>query len=53
MLESLIAFKRAGCDGVLTYFAPRGARRHRWPARMTEADDPTSGGCLARRREMC
>jgi len=23
MLESLIAFKRAGCDGVLTYFAPR------------------------------
>jgi len=23
MLESLSAFKRAGCDGVLTYFAPR------------------------------
>ena len=23
MIESLIAFKRAGCDGVLTYFAPR------------------------------
>jgi porphobilinogen synthase len=23
MLESLIAFKRAGCDGVLTYFAPK------------------------------
>jgi porphobilinogen synthase len=23
MLESLIAFKRAGADGVLTYFAPR------------------------------
>jgi len=23
MLESLMAFKRAGCDGVLTYFAPR------------------------------
>ena len=22
MLESLIAFKRAGADGVLTYFAP-------------------------------
>ena len=22
MMESLIAFKRAGCDGVLTYFAP-------------------------------
>jgi porphobilinogen synthase len=26
MWESLIAFKRAGCDGVLTYFAPRVAR---------------------------
>ena len=23
MTESLLAFKRAGCDGVLTYFAPR------------------------------
>jgi porphobilinogen synthase len=26
MVESLMAFKRAGCDGVLTYFAPRIAR---------------------------
>jgi porphobilinogen synthase len=26
MLESLLAFKRAGCDGILTYFAPRAAR---------------------------
>ncbi len=26
MMESLLAFKRAGCDGVLTYFAPRVAR---------------------------
>lgn len=26
MLESLMAFKRAGCDGVLTYFAPEAAR---------------------------
>ncbi|HBS50463.1 MAG TPA: porphobilinogen synthase [Rhodobacteraceae bacterium] len=26
MLESLMAFKRAGCDGVLTYFAPDVAR---------------------------
>ena len=26
MLESLIAFKRAGADGILTYFAPRAAR---------------------------
>jgi porphobilinogen synthase len=26
MLESLIAFKRAGADGILTYFAPRAAK---------------------------
>jgi len=26
MVESLVAFKRAGCDGVLTYFAPAVAR---------------------------
>ncbi len=26
MLETLIAFKRAGCDGILTYFAPAAAR---------------------------
>ncbi|MEM9709166.1 MAG: porphobilinogen synthase [Pseudomonadota bacterium] len=26
MVESLLGFKRAGCDGVLTYFAPRMAR---------------------------
>jgi len=29
MLESLIAFKRAGADGVLTYFAPRVAEKLR------------------------
>jgi len=27
MLESLIAFKRAGADGVLTYFAPMVAEK--------------------------
>jgi porphobilinogen synthase len=27
MIESLIAFKRAGADGVLTYFAPRVAEK--------------------------
>jgi porphobilinogen synthase len=27
MMESLLAFKRAGADGVLTYFAPRVAER--------------------------
>jgi porphobilinogen synthase len=26
MMESLLGFKRAGCDGMLTYFAPRVAR---------------------------
>jgi porphobilinogen synthase len=26
MMESLMAFKRAGANGVLTYFAPRAAR---------------------------
>ena len=26
MLESLLAFKRAGADGILTYFAPIAAR---------------------------
>ncbi|WP_017930399.1 porphobilinogen synthase [Robiginitomaculum antarcticum] len=26
ILESLMSFKRAGCDGVLTYFAPRAAQ---------------------------
>ncbi|GAA6187128.1 porphobilinogen synthase [Litorivita sp. NS0012-18] len=26
MMESLMCFKRAGCDGVLTYFAPAAAR---------------------------
>ncbi|MBD3765073.1 MAG: porphobilinogen synthase [Rhodobacterales bacterium] len=27
MVESLLGFKRAGCDGILTYFAPRMAER--------------------------
>ena len=27
MTESLVAFKRAGCDGILTYFAPRVAEK--------------------------
>src|SRR5690606_50042 len=26
MMESLLALKRAGCDGILTYFAPRAAQ---------------------------
>jgi porphobilinogen synthase len=30
VMESMMAFKRAGCDGVLTYFAPKIAE---WLAR--------------------
>jgi len=26
MMETLMAFKRAGCNGVLTYFAPEAAK---------------------------
>jgi porphobilinogen synthase len=26
MMESLLGFKRAGCDGILTYFAPAAAK---------------------------
>jgi len=26
-MESLMAFKRAGADGILTYFAPRAAEK--------------------------
>ena len=29
MMESLLAFKRAGADGVLTYFAARAAEKLR------------------------
>ena len=29
MMESLLAFKRAGADGVLTYFAPKAAEKIR------------------------
>jgi porphobilinogen synthase len=27
VLESLLAFRRAGCDGILTYYAPQVAER--------------------------
>jgi porphobilinogen synthase len=29
MMESLVGFKRAGADGVLTYFAPKAAEKIR------------------------
>jgi porphobilinogen synthase len=35
MIESLFAFKRAGADGVLTYFAPRA------PERLRQTKQPT------------
>ena len=37
MMESLIAFKRAGADGVLTYFAPRAAERLESDAKAVKA----------------
>ena len=48
MLESLLAFKRAGCDGILTYFAP--ARRAPAAQRCRTDDARTSCGRLARPR---
>jgi porphobilinogen synthase len=27
MMESLLGFKRAGADGILTYFAPKAAEK--------------------------
>ncbi len=33
MLESLLAFKRAGADGILTYFAPDAAEHLKRSAR--------------------
>jgi porphobilinogen synthase len=32
MMESLLAFKRAGADGILTYFAPQAAEKLRTQA---------------------
>jgi hypothetical protein len=34
MMESLLAFKRAGADGVLTYFARDAARNQQLPSRF-------------------
>ena len=50
MLESLIAFKRAGADGVLTYFAPRLAllRLLRWSTMAS-----TRGSSVAIRFAYC
>jgi hypothetical protein len=39
MMESLMCFKRAGCDGILTYFAPRVA-----PDLVSLPDDSTGQG---------
>ena len=44
MMESLIAFKRAGADGILTYFAPRVAER--LPA-LSASGRRSAGGTIA------
>ncbi len=43
MMESLIAFKRAGADGVLTYFAPRAAQKLKAGAREQGAPPSICG----------
>jgi hypothetical protein len=52
MLESLLAFKRAGADGVLTYFAPMAAehlkKAGRFVARKRPARVANSGLASAR-----
>ena len=50
MMESLLAFKRAGAAGILTYFAPRAAallNEARWNARMTERPATLLAGLCA------
>ena len=42
IMESLLAFKRAGCDGILTYFAADVAEKLK--ARATEADEARDAG---------
>ena len=43
MMESLIAFKRAGADGVLTYFAPKAAEKLRASV-LIACHSPRCGG---------
>ena len=43
VLESMLAFKRAGADGILTYFGLQVARWLRMKAREPLGDDRTSG----------
>ena len=43
MMESLIAFKRAGADGVLTYFAPRVAETPRQQRKRANAKSRRKG----------
>ena len=57
MMESLLAFKRAGADGILTYFAPRvaeklaqnGASIRRLPRRTSRPSRWLAGASLNRR----
>ena len=51
MMESLMGFKRAGCDGVLTYFAPAAARLATSSSRVPQRVGGTTllGRCAAYR----
>src|SRR6187431_1048653 len=40
MMESLLGFKRAGADGILTYFAPKAAERIKAQGRRNIVDTP-------------
>ena len=50
MMESLIAFKRAGADGVLTYFAPRAAESCASGAKPGGLESEGSAPALVARR---
>ena len=56
MMESLLAFKRAGADGILTYFAPQAAEKLKAERltssfRAREANPSVRGGCPRFARE--
>ena len=46
MMETLIAFKRAGADGVLTYFAPRVAEKLTKGRKPERPSFPISGSVI-------
>jgi porphobilinogen synthase len=46
MMESLLSFKRAGADGILTYFAPAAAKVLRRASVLAHSNDSGEGGHL-------